>query len=87
MEYKEQPLLTCKDCIHRQLHWFYGLDYKCNHAVDRATIDLVTGKKKYSTKFDCGYQRRENLVIDVCGPEGKYWSPKKKKDLFKLLKR
>lgn len=87
MEYKkEQLLLTCKDCIHRQIHWVY-LDYQCNRAYDRAKIDLVTGKKVYSARFDCDYQRRENLVIDVCGPEGKYWSPKKKKDLFKLLKR
>lgn len=83
--YKKQPLL-CKDCIHRTFSWVY-LDYQCNRAAHREKIDLVTGKKITSTLFDCSYQRRDNQVRDVCGPEGKYWTPKKKKDLFKILAR
>lgn len=85
MEYKEQPLL-CKDCIHRTFNWVY-LDYQCNRAAHREKTNLVTGKKITSALFDCSYQRRDNQVRDVCGSEGKYWTPKKKKDLFKILKR
>ena len=88
--------LLCKNCIHgfvpladwpnyyilRSHHWM-----KCRKTgkLDESTFNPVTGyiKKKADYK-DCWEERDRS---GGCGPSAKFWSPKHKKDLFKLLTR
>ncbi len=45
--------------------------------------DLVSGH--VSTKIEYHYCSTSRGHYGSCGPEGKFWSPRHKKDLFKLI--
>ena len=55
--------------------------------------NFVTGPNVTVLKnIYCRHERQESLTVNSygmaqCGKQGKLWSPKKKEDLFKLLKR
>jgi hypothetical protein len=87
----------CKDCIHSRIglvgkygsyllefsapkgHW-----YKCAKTaeLEKEIIDPVTGPTKIKANMRyCGSEREHG----DCGMDAKFWSPKKKKDLFKML--
>lgn len=90
------PVLLCKDCKFSKLGavntimtlgGLVGVKdfmYKCSKAVtpDREIIDPVTGPTKIKAeKTFCSIERKHG----DCGPTAKHWSPKHKKDLFKML--
>jgi hypothetical protein len=60
-------------------HW-----YKCAKSFSPAheISHPVVGTQKVKAKMDyCEVYRNHGK----CGPDAKYWAPKKKKDLFKML--
>lgn len=84
--------LICVECTHCFLPWsdFDVLfmferesKYLCKKVIDpkRSHTSLITGRGKV-VNWKCRDARRNS---DVCGPEGKYWTPKDKKGLFKAL--
>ena len=88
--------LLCKDCVHSFIKWDEYPNYwilkspywhRCRKSFKQEEIDFnpVTGGKKLKPTYNqCSFERgREGL----CGPSAKNWSPKHKKDLFKLLTR
>jgi hypothetical protein len=95
---KEIPSnLLCKDCKHSfmslsnrimTLNGIAGANkytYKCKKAfVDQEVkYDPVLGSEKIKPEYQsCVWVRRPD---SPCGPEGKLWAPKHKKDLFKML--
>lgn len=90
-------VLLCKDCVHSSISpfWKYGSYifefgppkshmYKCSKTLrpEHEIVDPVVGKEKVKAKMDyCETQRKHG----ECGPSGKHWTPKHKKDLFKML--
>lgn len=91
------PVYLCKDCKHCKMDTFSWLtslggrvgakDYmfKCAKTVQPAkeVINPVYGPEKIKKKMSyCDYERKREAG---CGPEAKYWTPKHKKDLFKML--
>jgi len=74
----------CKDCKFSFVNFFevFTTGPLCRKYIIEDDVDLVTGKRKIAYGR-CSSARR----FDICGPEGKAWLPKHKKDLFKLLKR
>lgn len=90
------PVLFCKDCKHCKMDifsWvtslggrFNAKDYmfKCGHSIEpaREIINPVYGPEKIKQKMSyCDHERKHG----DCGPTAKYWIPKHKKDLFKML--
>ena len=62
---------------------------KCERPVDNVVyidVDLVSGKVN-TPKPDTRWARVEREYDQQCGPSGRYFSPKDKRGLFKLLKR
>lgn len=62
--------------------------YKCSNAIKPAheIIDPVRGPEQIKSAMPfCTVERLSNHQNDKCGPTGKYWTPKHKKDLFKAL--
>ena len=58
--------------------------YRCSKAIKPAhyTNDIVTGLIKINAEIPfCTMERHHGN----CGPTAKHWSPKHKKDLFKVL--
>ena len=87
--------VLCKDCKHSFKHlseWIYpeSLALRCKLSFVEETIkdDPVTGPKKEPAYYErCSNARYEWLrKKDNCGPTGKFWQPKDKKGLFKLIK-
>jgi len=90
------PVLLCKDCkfskmnVANRIFTLGGLVgtesfmYKCTKNVKpaRDVIDPVIGPEHI--KAEMNYCETERKHGD-CGPTGKYWLPKHKKDLFKAL--
>lgn len=88
--------MLCKDCKHAFVPWY---DYpnklltpgyqwhKCKRSGKKSEVEFnpVTGGKTLPPDYKNCYSERGHL--GECGNEAKYWSPKHKKDLFKLLKR
>jgi hypothetical protein len=89
-------MYLCKDCKHStmlmidRILTFNGLvcvsgaDHRCARFPQEATIveNMVTGPEKIKAKLPyCEIVRRHG----ACGQNAKYWAPKKKKDLFKML--
>ena len=89
--------LLCKDCKHscmslsNRIFTLNGLagvtkyTYKCRQAYVEEEIkyDPVLGQEKIKPEYQsCIWVRRED---GKCGPDGKLWVPKHKKDLFKML--
>ena len=92
-------ILTCKDCVHSRmslvnriftLNGLVGNDsvfYKCAKfpVAEIISADPVIGVKKEPAKLPyCSQTRKE---YGECGESGKFWQPKHKKDLFKMLTR
>lgn len=90
------PVLLCKDCkfsklspanLVMSLGGLVGVKdymYKCSKAVTpaREIIDPVTGPTKIKAAVSyCSVERKHG----DCGPTAKFWIPKHKKDLFKML--
>lgn len=90
--------VTCKDCVHstrgltlneRISSWFFdppGKFLKCRRTIEETVErDYVNGKDEVEQKIRyCSTARKYE---DECGPQGVYWVPKHKKDLFKLMTR
>lgn len=89
--------LLCKDCKHSCMSFtnrivtLNGLvgttkyTYKCRQAYVEEEIkyDPVLGQEKIKPEYQsCIWVRRED---GKCGPDGKLWVNKHKKDLFKML--
>lgn len=92
-----KEVLLCKDCVHSRMDTFIKIfslngllpvdevHYKCYKFVrpEREIIDMVTGPKKLKEKATfCELARTDPKQ---CGTEAKFWKPKHKKDLFKML--
>ena len=85
----------CKDCKHSRrtitrvlAHGFfskYALECKISYKEANIENDPVIGPIKHKAEYQaCAlYRVRE----DDCGSSGKYWQPKEKKDLFKLIQK
>ena len=89
----------CKDCKHSMVSLgarigsiIFDLgkvpnhDYKCKLSNQEKSVDynLVTGPKKIEAYYEnCSSWR--SPFNDRCGPEGRHWTPKHKKDLFLAL--
>ena len=87
----------CRDCKHSfmllqdRILTFNGLvgankySYKCKRAFGEQEIkyDPVLGSEKIKPEYQsCIWVRRED---GMCGPDGRLWAPKHKKDLFKMI--
>jgi len=71
---KEETIKFCKDCKHSKRDWLYGWEFgKCRVRVI-SNVDFVSGKKTtiYENAY-CDNERRWG-----CGPEAKFFEPKKK---------
>jgi len=90
------PVYLCKDCKFSKMNLFNnittlgglvgtkGFMYKCTKTYKPAhdVIDPVTGPERVKPEYSyCEVERKHG----ECGPTAKNWSPKKKKDLFKML--
>jgi hypothetical protein len=90
------PVYLCKDCKFVKMSIFNniftlggrmgvaGYMYKCTRAIKpaRDIIDPVTGPEKVKPEISyCSVERQ----YGGCGPTAKHWTPKHKKDLFKML--
>ena len=91
-----KELLSCKDCKHSTmlmvdriftlngLVGVYDTNYKCSKFPEATKVidDIVLGPIKVKATLPyCNIARRHGQ----CGLDGKYWQPKRKKDLFKML--
>lgn len=89
-------MYLCKDCKHSRMLMIDKIftlggrvgvidaNYKCAKFPQEATIveNMVTGPQKVKPKLPyCEIVRRHG----ECGQNAKYWAPKNKKDLFKML--
>lgn len=87
----------CKDCKHSfmklsdkifTLGGKVGVtkySYRCRKSFVEQEIkyDPVLGQEKIKPEYQsCIWSRRKD---SECGPDAKYWRPKRKKDLFKML--
>lgn len=88
--------LLCKDCIHGYVKWDELPNYwlsgdahwmKCKKTgmIDESTFNPVTGYKQRKPNYKSAWDERGRS--GDCGPQAKNWTPKHKRDLFKLLKR
>lgn len=90
------PVYLCKDCkfstmsVGNRIFTLNGLVgakgfmYKCNKTYKPAhdIIDPVVGPEHVKANLTyCEVERKHG----DCGPSAKNWTPKKKKDLFKML--
>lgn len=90
------PVYLCKDCrfstmsVGNRIFTLNGLVgskgfmYKCTKTYKPAydIIDPVIGPEHIKSSITyCQVERKHG----DCGPTAKYWAPKKKKDLFKML--
>ena len=95
---KEQVI--CADCVHavrgltiqeRIASWIFDPTakfVKCAHSAKVTTeYDPVTGKTTTDTKLSYCSTERKFVSNGECGPDGVFWTPRKKEDLFKLMKR
>ena len=63
----------CKDCNYH--YYAYG-HHRCNRPVQSKT-DLVTGKPEIKSSYLFCESERSHDFNDYCGPEGKFWTPRK----------
>lgn len=89
--------LLCKDCKHSHMSLgdrimtlggkvgVTSTHYRCTKFPKEESIDnnLVTGPKK--VKYSLPYCEVVRMSSRSCSPAGTYWTPKYKKDLFKML--
>jgi hypothetical protein len=92
----ENTTLLCKDCTHSFIPWADKITallsgsqhwYKCKRSGKQVEINFnpVTGGKVLPPDYKSCYMER--TYSGECGKEAKYWTPKHKHDLFKLLTR
>ena len=63
----------CKDCNYHYYEYGY---HKCRRPVASKT-NLVTGEVEVKSGYlFCDSERSHNFK-DYCGPEGKFWTPRK----------
>ena len=89
--------LICKDCVHSFVpfkdlpnYWInghYWLRCKNTAEMDESKFSPVVGYRDKKPIYQRCCNERDGFTYTKCGPEAKFWSPKKKKDLFKLLAR
>jgi hypothetical protein len=76
-------LLLCKECKYAKWRPWYLMLWRCTRVkvAETVKVDPVTGpvvtKAHYESCFSARY--------GDCGKDGKYWQPKHKKFLFKLI--
>lgn len=99
MSDEEESEFRCIDCKFCKLpfwdrvgNWFgvkiATTDYKCNRTPTTTIYDHVRGHVTISLKNTAScYFEREASGEKRCGPRARYWQPKRKKDLFKLLQK
>jgi len=80
--------LLCKECKHSRWRPWHALTYRCYKTLVPAKVraDVVTGPVVEPAYYDSCFGQRfdgENR----CGKAGKFWEPKNKKGLFKLIKK
>ena len=91
----DEDFVSCATCVHCMPKTrLFGLikDYeyaKCKLAVKGSVYrDRVTGKEIDRREYEnCSNARLWSDSGKHCGPDGKFWSPKDKTDLFKQIKR
>lgn len=88
--------LLCKDCAYSFVPWIDKISmlispsaywHKCRRTgkVVEVNFNPVTGGKKLPADYQsCSSERGYS---GSCGKDAKYWTPKHKHDLFKLLTR
>lgn len=87
--------LLCKDCKHsfRPLSsiiiWGSGVEWRCREAfVPTVTEhDPVTGPRVVAGHYQRCSAARGEWKSAVCGADAKLWTPRHKRDLFKLIKK
>lgn len=81
----------CKDCKHcfitlknQFIYAFHDSEfrYSCRKSYEDTGVNFnpVTGNEKVKINYAICTLSRSNP--NKCGPDGKYWAPKHKKDLF-----
>lgn len=88
MEKQKTDLLLCKDCKHSRWRPWHALSHRCYRVRIPAVtkIDVVTGPITTPAHYESCFSQRFD-GDDNCGKAGRYWQPKHKKDLFKLIKK
>lgn len=95
MNEDDEDFVSCASCIHCiPKTRLFGLikDYKfakCRIAAKGNVYrDKVTGKTIDTREYEnCSTSRLWTSKDNYCGPDGRFWSPIDKKDLFKQVKR
>lgn len=94
MKDDDENFVSCASCVHCMPKLRFGLikEYefaKCKLAVKGSTYrDKVTGKTIDNREYEyCSTARLWSSQDTYCGPDGKFWSPANKTDLFKQIKR
>lgn len=79
--------VLCKDCKHAKWRPWYILSYRCMKVLMPEVVktDLVTGPKVTPAHYESCFSQRFDGE-GKCGKVGKFWEPKNKKGLFKLIK-
>lgn len=87
-----EDLITCTSCAHSSATWTHRLigQYdnflRCNRLMTgEQKMDVVTGKVVDDRRHPFCSSARGSF--GECKVEAIYWTPKHKRDLFKLLKR
>ena len=78
--------VLCKDCKHAKWKPFKLYTWYCHREIvpEKIEENFVTGHKVTPAHYpSCSIER---LSHSPCGKDGKFWTPKNKKDLFKLIK-
>lgn len=96
---QENEQLLCKDCKHSFQLWYdilffvdkrYSLRCRKSYKTEMSESNPVTGPKIKSAHYETCSTARMNYVSKQydtnCGEAGRWWQPKNKKDLFKLIK-
>ena len=87
----DYPCIQCKHSftgLSARVFWFGhppAIFYKCRKAYVPAYVEstAVHGNVRVAEKYkSCSTAR---IQEEFCGPEAKQWTPKHKKDLFKML--
>lgn len=99
----DQPVYVCKECVFAKVSFIdrvsslfgplpvHPYSYYCTRPKPRVKFsgkELVVGA---NTREEPCINQREDFYgrDDICGPEGKYWSPKKKtsENLIKFMRK
>lgn len=95
----EEELYSCRSCVHSRvsiIDRFFALifnlgrveryDFKCaKYTKDTPeNFDPVLGYDRVKSELETCYNVRDR---GPCGVKGKGWSPRRKKDLFRMLKK